>query len=206
MSNHPPLLRSRTNNKMVDVKIGDYKPRDWDYQNIKHQLRPRFVLGRSKKRVANPAQKEFTAFKELPKTKTSTSIDFYKRELKPAVYRSYILSQILTLPGAVKIEESKVNDDQNKKDRIKVIRNKNLCFLSKLNNEFGSNVPFLPGSTDKEIKKGKIYKGKSCGDFRNIKVVKKEEKKGEKKEEKKVNEKVLSPQRNRIKRNIKIKK
>ena len=187
-----PIKRSRTHKKMIYVNIEKYKPRDWDYQSPKHQIRPQFVLGKSKKRVANPSQKEFPVFKELPKTKTS--IEFYKRELKPAIYRSYILSQILTLPGAVKVEESKVKDDQNRKDRIRVVRNKNLCFQHKLNNEFGSNIAFLPGSKNKEIDKENFLKVKSCGDFRKIK------------EEKKVNEKVLSPQRNRIKRNIKIKK
>ena len=65
MKKQPPLLRSRTNNKMVDIKLERYKPRDWDYQSPKHQLRPQFVLGRSKKRAKNLSQKEFKIFKEF---------------------------------------------------------------------------------------------------------------------------------------------
>ena len=176
------------------VDIESYKPRDWDYQSPKHQIRPPFVLGRCKRRIKAPSQKEFPVFKDYY-TNPATSTDFYKRELRPAIYRSYKLSQIYTLPGAVKVEESKINDDQNKKDRIKVIRSKNLCFQNKLLCDYGSDVAFLPGSKNEAIKKGKIGKLKSCGDFRI-------------KQEKKIKEekKVFSPQRNRIKRNIKIKK
>ena len=176
------------------VDIESYKPRDWDYQSPKHQIRPPFVLGRCKKRIKAPSQKEFPVFKDYY-TNPATSTDFYKRELRPAIYRSYKLSQIYNLPGAVKVEENKINDDQNKKERIKVIRSKNLCFQNKLLCDYGSDVAFLPGSKNEAIKKGKIGKLKSCGDFRI-------------KQEKKIKEenKVFSPQRNRIKRNIKIKK
>ena len=201
MKKQPPLLRSRTNNKMVDIKLERYKPRDWDYQSPKHQLRPQFVLGRSKKRAKNLSPKEFKIFKELTaKEKLSNDDEFYIRELKPAIYRSYILSQIATLPGAVLVEENKINDDQHRKDRIKVVRNNNLCYLNKLKNDYTSNVAFLPGSRDKEIKKEIFIKGKSCADFRINKIKKEEEKQNLKKE------KVLSPQRDRIKRKEKIKK
>ena len=157
-----PLLRSRTSQKIPDIKLDRYKPRDWDYQSPNHQLRPQFVLGRSKKRAVNLSQKEFTVFKNPIKTKSSN--DFYRRELKPAIYRSYILSQIATLPGAVIVEESKINDDKHTKDRIKVAKNKNLCFLNKLKHDFASNVAFLPGTQDKEVKK-EFTLGKSYSSF-----------------------------------------
>ena len=189
-----PLERSRTSRKMIEVDMERYKPRDWDYQSPKHQIRPPFVLGRSKRRIASPLQNEFPVFKDYSKP-TSENIEFNKRELKPAVYRSYKLSQIYTLPGAVKIEVSKVNDDQNKKERIKVVRNKNLSSLSKIMNDYGSNVAFLPGSTDKEIEKGNLVKLKSSGNFRYGKEEKKEGK-----EKKPKREKVISPIRDRIKR------
>ena len=192
-----PLERSRTSRKMIEVDMERYKPRDWDYQSPKHQIRPPFVLGRCKRRIASPLQNEFPVFKDYSKP-TSSNIEFNKRELKPAVFRSYKLSQIYTLPGAVKIEESKVNDDQNKKERIKVVRNKNLSSLSKIMNDYGSNVAFLPGSTDKEIEKGNLVKLKSSGNFRYGKEEKKEGK--DKKKPKK--EKVISPIRDRIKRKI----
>ena len=86
------------------VDIESYKPRDWDYQSPKHQIRPPFILGRCKKRIKAPSQKEFPVFKDYY-TNPATSTDFYKRELRPAIYRSYKLSQIYTLPGAVKVEE-----------------------------------------------------------------------------------------------------
>ena len=194
MSTKAPLLRAKTHKKMVDIKMDRYKPRDWDYQSPKHQILPHHELGRGKKRVANPSPRDYPLLKTLPKTATNF---FYKRELKPAIFRSYILSQILTLPGAVKVEESKVNDDQNKKDRIKVVRNKNLCFLNKLMFDYESNAAFLPGSKNNE---NKLKKGKSCGDFKTF-IAKKDNKEKEKEKLK-----VFSPQRNRIKRKIKIKK
>ena len=185
-----PLLRSRTSQKIPDIKLDRYKPRDWDYQSPNHQLRPQFVLGRSKKRAVNLSQKEFTVFKNPIKTKSSN--DFYRRELKPAIYRSYILSQIATLPGAVIVEESKINDDKHTKNRIKVAKNKNLCFLNKLKHDFASNVAFLPGTQDKEVKK-EFTLGKSYSSF-NFKKPK---------EEKKIKEKLMSPEKTRIKRNKK---
>ena len=198
----PPLQRSRTTKKMVDIDLEKYKPRDWDYQSPKHQIRPQFELGRSKKRIANPSQKEFPVFKDYSKP---TSIDFNKRELKPAIYRSYILSQIYTLPGAVKIEESKIKDDQNKKNRIKVVRNKNLSYINKLMNDYGSNVAFLPGSKDTEIKKGNLTKLKTTQNLRYGKEEKEEKKENEEKNDKK-KQKIFSPKRDRIKRKIKNKK
>ena len=197
-----PLERSRTSRKMIEVDMERYKPRDWDYQSPKHMIRPPFVLGRSKRRIASPLQNEFPVFKDYSKP-TTANIEFNKRELKPGVYRSYKLSQIYTLPGAVKIEESKVNDDKCKKDRIKVVRNKNLSYMSKIMNDYGSNVAFLPGSTDKEIEKGNLVKLKSTGNFRYGKEEKKEVKEvKEVKEKKTKREKVISPIRDRIKRKV----
>ena len=47
------LLRSRTAQKTIFVKMDRYKPRDWDYQNVKHQIKPHFKLGKSKKLERN---------------------------------------------------------------------------------------------------------------------------------------------------------
>ncbi len=184
------LLRSRTAQKTIFVKMDRYKPRDWDYQNVKHQIKPHFKLGKSKKRSTNISQKEFTVFK-TPKTPNTSQT--FRRELKPAIYRSYILSQIATLPGAVKIEESKIRDDKNTKDRIKVVKNKNPCFINKLLACYDSNVAFLPGSKKEETKKDfALEKSYTCFNFKKSTKPKKEEKK--------VKEKVMSPLKNRIKR------
>ena len=172
-----------------------YKPRDWDYQNTRHQIIPPFVIGRYKRRIPPPKQEEFPVFQNLTKSQTSTN--FHKRELKPSVYRSYILSQIATLPGAVKVEENKINDDQKKKDRIIVYKNNNLCYKNKLKTVFGSKVPFLPGSKEEKkdeekitvtLKKGKSTENLMVGTNTNKKL--------------KVN-RITSTDRNRIKRNKK---
>jgi hypothetical protein len=190
-------LRSKSYAKTTYVQMEKYKPRDWGYQSPKHQIIPHFIIGHYKRRIPTPKQEEFPVFKDLTKSKTSKN--FFKRELKPAVFRSYILSQIATLPGAVKVEENKMNDDQNKKDRIRVVKNKNICFKNKMNNIYGSKVPFLPGSKEEKKEEEKINvtlkKVKSTG---NLKVVVDNSKKL------KVN-KIKSPDRNRIKRNKKIK-
>ena len=188
-----PLFRSRTSQKIPDIKLDRYKPRDWDYQSPKHQLRPQFVLGRFKKRAVNLSQKEFSIFKSP--IKTTTSSGFYKRELKPSIFRSYNLSQIATLPGAVKVEESKINDDKHTEDLIKVVKNKDLCFINKIKQAYASNVAFLPGSQSKETQK-EFTLGKSYSSY-NFKNPKKK---------KKTNEKVMSPTKSRIKRNNKNKK
>ena len=171
MKQHPPLLRSRTSKKIADIKLDSYKPRDWDYQSPKHQIRPQFVMGKSKKRIPVPCQQEFPVFKTYKRT--LSNLDILRRELKPAVYRSYKLSQIFTLPGAVKIEESKVIDDQYRKDRIKVVKNKNLCYIKKMENAYGSNAEFLPGYKPKETPKPKLEKVKSTTDIRKIQNEKK---------------------------------
>ena len=189
------IKRSKTYAKTTYVHMDKYKPRDWDYQNTRHQIIPPFVIGRYKRRIPPPKQEEFPVFQNLTKSQTSTN--FYKRELKPSVYRSYILSQIATLPGAVKVEENKINDDQKKKDRIIVYKNNNLCYKNKLKTVFGSKVPFLPGSKEEKkdeekitvtLKKGKSTENLMVGTNTNKKL--------------KVN-RVTSPDRNRIKRNKK---
>ena len=189
------IKRSKTYAKTTYVHMDKYKPRDWDYQNTRHQIIPPFVIGRYKRRIPPPKQEEFPVFQNLTKSQTSTN--FHKRELKPSVYRSYILSQIATLPGAVKVEENKINDDQKKKDRIIVYKNNNLCYKNKLKTVFGSKVPFLPGSKEEKkneekitvtLKKGKSTENLMVGTNTNKKL--------------KVN-RVTSPDRNRIKRNKK---
>ena len=189
------IKRSKTYAKTTYVHMDKYKPRDWDYQNTRHQIIPPFVIGRYKRRIPPPKQEEFPVFQNLTKSQTSTN--FHKRELKPSVYRSYILSQIATLPGAVKVEENKINDDQKKKDRIIVYKNNNLCYKNKLKTVFGSKVPFLPGSKEEKkdeekitvtLKKGKSTENLMVGTNTN-KILK-------------VN-RVTSPDRNRIKRNKK---
>ena len=189
------IKRSKTYAKTTYVHMDKYKPRDWDYQNTRHQIIPPFVIGRYKRRIPPPKQEEFPVFQNLTKSQTSTN--FHKRELKPSVYRSYILSQIATLPGAVKVEENKINDDQKKKDRIIVYKNNNLCYKNKLKTVFGSKVPFLPGSKEEKkdeekitvtLKKGKSTENLMVGTNTNKKL--------------KVY-RITSPDRNRIKRNKK---
>ena len=182
-------LRSKSYGKTTYVQMNKYKPRDWDYQSPKHQIIPNFIIGRYKKRIPVPKQEEFPVFLNL--TKPQTSKNSYKRELKPAIFRSYILSQIATLPGAVKVEETKINDDKRRKDKIKVIKNNNICFKNKLNNIYGSNVPFLPGSKEEEKITVSLKKVKSSDHLKIL--VNNNDKKL------KVN-KIKSPDRNRIKR------
>ena len=195
MKHQSNIKRSKTYAKTTYVHMDKYKPRDWDYQNTRHQIIPPFVIGRYKRRIPPPKQEEFPVFQNLTKSQTSTN--FHKRELKPSVYRSYILSQIATLPGAVKVEENKINDDQKKKDRIIVYKNNNLCYKNKLKTVFGSKVPFLPGSKEEKkdeekitvtLKKGKSTENLMVGTNTNKKL--------------KVN-RITSPDRNRIKRNKK---
>ena len=182
-------LRSKSYGKTTYVQMNKYKPRDWDYQSPKHQIIPNFIIGRYKKRIPVPKQEEFPVFLNL--TKPQTSKNSYKRELKPAIFRSYILSQIATLPGAVKVEETKINDDKRRKDKIKVIKNNNICFKNKLNNIYGSKVPFLPGSKEEEKITVSLMKVKSSDHLKIL--VNNNDKKL------KVN-KIKSPDRNRIKR------
>ena len=182
-------LRSKSYGKTTYVQMNKYKPRDWDYQSPKHQIIPNFIIGRYKKRIPVPKQEEFPVFLNL--TKPQTSKNSYKRELKPAIFSSYILSQIATLPGAVKVEETKINDDKRRKDKIKVIKNNNICFKNKLNNIYGSKVPFLPGSKEEEKITVSLKKVKSSDHLKIL--VNNNDKKL------KVN-KIKSPDRNRIKR------
>ena len=101
MNSESNILRSRTMTKPIYVEMDRYKARDWGYQSTKHMIIPKFVIGHYKKRIPPPKQEEFPVFKNLTTSKSTNNI--YKRELRPAIYRSYILSQIATLPGAVKV-------------------------------------------------------------------------------------------------------
>ena len=189
--------RSKTSKKPQYVQMNKYKPRDWDYQNTRHMIIPKFVIGHYKKRVETPKREEFPVFKNL--TKSETANNFFKRELKPAIYRSYILSQISTLPGAVKVEENKINDDQRREGKIKVMKNNNLCFKNKMNTIYGSKVPFLPGSKQEKKIEVSLNKQKS---HENIKINKNSI-------DTNINNKlkvnrIMSPDRNRIKRNKKM--
>jgi len=184
MNPQPKLIRSKTSKKQVVIKLESYKPRDWGYQNIKHQIKPKFVLGRYKKKF--PASKE----------KITTKDEFGKRQLKSTINNRFTLSQIYTLPGAVRVEENKIKDDEYIEKRIHVNKINNFCYLNKLRNEYSSNVPFLPGSKDVEIKKEKFLRGKSCSNFR----IKKENEKNNTNNNN-LDKKALSPNKTRIKRN-----
>ncbi len=178
MKSYPPLLRSRTAEKLIDVQLDHYKARDWGYQSPKHQVKPHFVLGKSKKRSTNLAQKDFSVFRNpIP----WTTYGFYKRELKPAMFRCHTLSQIANLPGAVKVDESQIKDDKSINDKIRVNRNKRLRFLNKLMNNTESNVGFLPGSKNLEVKKENTTKEKSDD------IIEKKEKNKKKKKKTKKN-------------------
>ena len=185
----PPLKRSRTNQKMSNVLFEIYKPRDWGYQNPKHQITPEFVLGKSKKRIPEPRHNYFPSDPSI----YSPLNNGWRRELKPAIYRSYILSQASTVPGAVIVEESKIKDDKTKEDRRKYVEQKNNELLDKLMN-YDLNTDIL-SEFRKDGKKGKSLKAKTQ---EKIKVIKKKEdkplikndmKKDEKLEDKKENNK-----------------
>ena len=164
----PPLLRSRKHHKMVDIKFGTYKPRDWEYLNVRYQLRPQFVLGKYKRRLKGPPQLDNPINHEVYSQENSPKNNVYRRQLKPAVFSSYNLSQISTLPGAVLVEENKIRDDTNKDNRRKYVKNKNPCFINKLICDYDSNIEFLPGSRNGE---NKFWRSKSC---ENLNVIRKE--------------------------------
>ena len=177
----PPLKRSRTNQKMSNNLFDTYKPRDWGYQNPKHQITPEFVLGKSKKRIPEPRHNYFPSDPSI----YSPLNNGWRRELKPAIYRSYILSQASTVPGAVIVEESKIKDDKTKEDRRKFVEQKNNELLDKLMN-YDLNTDIL-SELRKDEKKGKSFRAKTQ---ENIKVVKKKEDKHEVKNENKKDEKL----------------
>lgn len=164
----PPLLRSRRHHKMVDIKFGTYKPRDWEYLNVKYQLHPQFVLGRSKKRLKGPPQLDNPINHVVYSPENSPKNNVYRRQLKPAVFCSYNLSQISTLPGAVLVEENKIRDDINKENRKKYVKYKNPCFINKLICDYDSNIEFIPGSRNGQ---NKFWRSKSC---ENLNVIRKE--------------------------------
>ena len=205
MNSRPPLLRSRTHSKYLNVKFDIYKPRDWDYQNPKHQVRPEFVLGKSKKRVPEPSHNYF------PKDEATYSPinNGWRRELKPAIYRRYILSQAATVPGAVIVEESKIKDDKSQADRKKYIESKNNELLYKLMNydlndiweEIQKNMEKkkkIRSKTQEKIKYNKKVNNKpetSTNSISNGKIVKQEDKKEKNTEKIKVNLRLNRPKR-----------
>ena len=157
---------------MVDIKFGTYKARDWEYLNVKYQLRPQFVLGKSKKRIKGPPQLDNPINHVVYSPENSPRNNVYRRQLKPAIFRSYNLSQISTLPGAVLVEENKIRDDTNKENRRKYVKNKNPCFINKLINDYDSNIEFLPGSRNGE---NKFWRSKSC---ENLNIIRKDSNNG----------------------------
>jgi len=199
MKPQPPLKRSRTQQKALNVLFDIYKPRDWDYQNPKHQIIPEFVLGKSKKRIPEPRHNYF------PNDPTiySPLNNGWRRELKPAIFRSYILSQASTVPGAVIVEENKIKDDKTKEERRKYVEKKNNELLDKLMN-YDLNTDILSDLKKEDKKENKL---KTKKDFiKNEKIIKKDDKKeiNEKAVEKiKVNLKLSSP-RKRNQRNNKL--
>ena len=138
MKSQPPLLRSRTHHKVFNIKLDGYAPRDWDYQNPRHQIRPEFVLGRYKKKTFFPVNKDYPQ-----PDKVYSPLNYgYKRELQPAIFRRYLLSQASTVPGAVIVEESKIKDDKSKQDHKLELQKKYQDFMNKLMNG-DLNVDFL---------------------------------------------------------------
>ena len=166
----PPLKRSRTNQKMSNVLFEIYKPRDWGYQNPKHQITPEFVLGKSKKRIPEPRHNYFPSDPSI----YSPLNNGWRRELKPAIFRSYNLSQASTVPGAVIVEESKIKDDKTKEDRRKYVEQKNNELLDKLMN-YDLNTDII-SELRKDEKKVKLLRAKTQ---ENIKVIQKKEDKPE---------------------------
>ena len=189
----PPLKRSRTNQKMSNVLFEIYKPRDWGYQNPKHQITPEFVLGKSKKRIPEPRHNYFPSDPSI----YSPLNNGWRRELKPAIFRSYNLSQASTVPGAVIVEESKIKDDKTKEDRRKYVEQKNNELLDKLMN-YDLNTDIL-SELKKDEKKGRAKTQE------NIKVVKKKEDKNEIKNENKKDEKMEDKKENNENKVNKIK-
>ena len=203
MKSIPPLKRSRTqlkeeNNAQFDL----YRPRDWDYQNPKHQIRPEFVLGKSKRRLPEP---HHNYFPNDPKIYSPIN-NGWRRELKPAIFRNYILSQASTVPGAVIVEETKIKDDKTQADRRKYVEMKNEELIQKLMN-CDLNIDLLLEDTkNKKLSRAKTQENTFKGNILKPEINKNEKKKDDKKEEKVEKIKVnlrLSP-RKRGNRNKKL--
>ena len=56
---------------------------------------------------------------------------------------------MLYYPFAIKVEENKINDDQTKKNKIRIVKNNDICFRNRMNNIYGLKAPFLPGTKEK---------------------------------------------------------
>ena len=129
-------------------------------------------MGKSKKRIKGPPQLDNPINHVVYSPENSPRNNVYRRQLKPAIFRSYNLSQISTLPGAVLVEENKIRDDTNKENRRKYVKNKNPCFINKLINDYDSNIEFLPGSRNGE---NKFWRSKSC---ENLNIIRKDSNNG----------------------------
>ena len=219
MKSQPPLLRSRTHFKVFNIKLDGYAPRDWDYQNPRHQIRPEFVLGRYKKKTFFPVNKDYPQ-----PDKVYSPLNYgYKRELQPAIFRRYLLSQASTVPGAVIVEESKIKDDKSMQDHKLELQKKYQDFMKKLMNgdlnvdflyepkKNGKHNRFVRSWTTENFKvlneKEKKFKKDDEKKNNNIKVHKVETKKDqneEKMDKIKVNLRLKSPLRNRQKRSKKL--
>lgn len=145
----------------------------------------------------------------------------YKRELQPAIFRRYLLSQASTVPGAVIVEESKIKDDKSMQDHKLELQKKYQDFMKKLMNG-DLNVDFLY-EPKKNGKHNRFVRSWTTENFKvlnekenrfkkdeknnNIKVHKVETKKDqneEKMDKIKVNLRLKSPLRNRQKRSKKL--
>ena len=219
MKSQPPLLRSRTHFKVFNIKLDGYAPRDWDYQNPRHQIRPEFVLGRYKKKTFFPVNKDYPQ-----PDKVYSPLNYgYRRELQPAIFRRYLLSQASTVPGAVIVEESKIKDDKSMQDHKLELQKKYQDFMKKLMNgdlnvdflyepkKNGKHNRFVKSWTTENFKvlneKEKKFKKDDEKKNNNIKVHKVETKKDqneEKMDKIKVNLRLKSPLRNRQKRSKKL--
>ena len=169
MKPQPPIKRpkeqqkeQKEKNEQKEDKIStfdNYKPRDWGYQNPKHQIRPEFVLGKSKKRLPEPRHNYFPSNESI----YSPINNGWRRELKPAIYRSYILSQASTVPGAVIVEEQKIKDDKTKEERRKFVEKKNEELINKLMNNDLNIDSFLDYKKNKKLFRAKtqenVFKG-----------------------------------------------
>ena len=163
MKTKAPLRRSRTYKKIIDIKIDGYAPRNWDYQNPKHQIRPEFVLGRYKRKTFFPINKDYPRANLI----YSPVNNGYKRELNPGEFRTYALSQIFTVPGAVLIKENEIKDDKSHLEHRKEVEKKNYELINKLMNG-DLNIDFL-------LEQNKYKRNKTFFNFKKMK--KKHEKK-----------------------------
>lgn len=181
MKSIPPLKRYKSLIKEDNRgKFDLYSPRDWDYQNPRHQIRPEFVLGKSKKRLPEPHHNYFPNDPTLYWPINNG----WKRELKPAIFRSYILSQASTVPGAVIVEEKKIKDDKTQADRRKYVAMKNEELIRKLMSSDLNIDLLLDDMKNKKLTRAKTHDNIFKGNNIKPEIKKNEKNKDGKKEEK----------------------